>query len=115
MHLEAQISGPGKALPRMILPKDVPRRREKLPSWLGDRHHRGLPQAILLSAESRQFARHCQARSGHYVVLKNDSGYDGKLLQEVINILCSMGSPANHALSVCTPARYADSLCDRLR
>jgi eukaryotic translation initiation factor 2C len=31
------------------------------------------------------------------------------------NNICYSGSRATKSLSVCTPARYADTLCDRLR
>ncbi|KUJ21351.1 Piwi-domain-containing protein [Mollisia scopiformis] len=55
------------------------------------------------------------ARSGHYVVIENESRYTATLLQETTNNLCYIGSRATAALSICTPARYADILCDRLR
>jgi len=71
------------------------------------------------------------ARCAHYVVLQNDSGYNANELQEIVrsfpchltpanvseqtNRICFMGSRATKGLSVCTPARYADLLCDRLR
>ncbi|TVY81280.1 putative protein tag-76 [Lachnellula suecica] len=55
------------------------------------------------------------ARSGHYVVISNDSGYTPEKLQEVTYRLCFTGSRAPTSLSICTPARYADLLCDRLR
>ncbi|KAI9651392.1 hypothetical protein NHQ30_001434 [Ciborinia camelliae] len=34
---------------------------------------------------------------------------------QITNNLCYTGARASKALSVCTPARYADLLCDRLR
>ncbi|KAH7395755.1 ribonuclease H-like domain-containing protein [Cadophora sp. MPI-SDFR-AT-0126] len=55
------------------------------------------------------------ARTGHYVVIANETDYSAKDLQQVTNNLCSMESRAMHCLSVVTPARYADLLCDRLR
>ncbi|CAG8961370.1 hypothetical protein HYFRA_00013831 [Hymenoscyphus fraxineus] len=55
------------------------------------------------------------ARSAHYVVIENESGYTPHELQEVTNNLCYTGSRASVSLSVCTPARYADLLCERLR
>ncbi|TVY82147.1 Protein argonaute-2, partial [Lachnellula suecica] len=55
------------------------------------------------------------ARSAHYVVLENKSEYNADELQEITNRICFMGSRATKGLSVCTPARYADLLCDRLR
>ncbi|KAE8443761.1 hypothetical protein EG329_001355 [Mollisiaceae sp. DMI_Dod_QoI] len=55
------------------------------------------------------------ARSGHYVVIKNGSNYSLEQLQEITHKLCFTGSRATVSLSVCTPARYADILCDRLR
>ncbi|TVY43663.1 Protein argonaute [Lachnellula occidentalis] len=55
------------------------------------------------------------ARSGHYVVLENGSGYTADELQGITNNICFMSSRTTKGLSVCTPARYADLLCDRLR
>ncbi len=70
------------------------------------------------------------ARSGHYVVLANESGYTADDLQKAVclpspqtcvanaiqtNRLCSMSARATQCLSICTAARYADLLCDRLR
>ncbi|TVY15724.1 Protein argonaute 1A [Lachnellula arida] len=55
------------------------------------------------------------ARSAHYVVLENGIGYNANQLQQLTNFLCFYGSRATKGLSVCTPARYADILCDRLR
>ncbi|KAG4412505.1 hypothetical protein IFR04_014361 [Cadophora malorum] len=36
-------------------------------------------------------------------------------LEELTNNLCFLSARATKSLSVCTPARYADILCDRLR
>ncbi|KUJ21325.1 stem cell self-renewal protein Piwi, partial [Mollisia scopiformis] len=55
------------------------------------------------------------AKPAHYVVIVDESGYGGGKLQEVTNDLCSLGSRSMNTLSVCTPARYADLLCNRLR
>ncbi|KAF7950518.1 hypothetical protein EAE96_007801 [Botrytis aclada] len=55
------------------------------------------------------------ARSAHYVIIKNEGGYTIDQLEEITNKICHTGSRATTALSVCTPARYADILCDRLR
>ncbi|KAF7854602.1 hypothetical protein EAF04_010411 [Stromatinia cepivora] len=55
------------------------------------------------------------AKTGHYVVIVNESGYDLGELEAITNKLCFTGSRATTGLSICTPARYADILCDRLR
>ncbi|KAJ8063305.1 hypothetical protein OCU04_008535 [Sclerotinia nivalis] len=55
------------------------------------------------------------ARSSHYVIIKNESKYTVEELQEITNKICHTGSRATVALSVCTPALYADILCNRLR
>jgi len=63
-------------------------------------------------------SRHSQlriARSGHYVVIENESRYKPKNLQLISNKLCFVGSRATTGLSTCVPARYADILCNRLR
>ncbi|KAH7314219.1 Piwi domain-containing protein [Rhexocercosporidium sp. MPI-PUGE-AT-0058] len=55
------------------------------------------------------------ARSSHYVVLEDTCKYDMKKLQDMTNKISYTGARATKALSVCTPAQYADFLCDRLR
>ncbi|KAL2061612.1 hypothetical protein VTL71DRAFT_6989 [Oculimacula yallundae] len=55
------------------------------------------------------------ARSSHYTVLEDMCKYDMKKLQEMTNKISYTGARATKALSVCTPAQYADFLCDRLR
>ncbi|PVH88990.1 Piwi-domain-containing protein [Cadophora sp. DSE1049] len=55
------------------------------------------------------------AELAHYVVIINESEYSVDQLQEITHKLCFTGSRATTALSVCTPSRYADNLCDRLR
>ncbi|KAB8294275.1 hypothetical protein EYC80_009701 [Monilinia laxa] len=55
------------------------------------------------------------ARTGHYVVIIHESGYGFEQLQSLTNNICFMGSRATKGLSVCTPARYADILYNRLR
>ncbi|TVY90425.1 Protein argonaute, partial [Lachnellula willkommii] len=55
------------------------------------------------------------ARSSHYVVVHDDRKYTLSELENITNKLCYTGSRATKALSVSTPARYADILCDRLR
>ncbi|KAF8852748.1 stem cell self-renewal protein Piwi [Acephala macrosclerotiorum] len=55
------------------------------------------------------------ARSAHYIVLENESNYTMDELQETTNKICYTGSRATKSLSVATPARYADLLCERLR
>ncbi|TGO86607.1 hypothetical protein BPOR_0290g00070 [Botrytis porri] len=64
---------------------------------------------------------HCSplgtARSTQYVVIYDDLDYkkNPKDIMNITNKLCYTGSRASKALSVCTPARYADMLCDRVR
>ncbi|KAI9646022.1 hypothetical protein NHQ30_005460 [Ciborinia camelliae] len=55
------------------------------------------------------------AKSAHYIVITNESQYTAREIQETTNKICFTGSRAFNALSVCTPAKYADILCDRLR
>ncbi|KAF7949123.1 hypothetical protein EAE96_008292 [Botrytis aclada] len=55
------------------------------------------------------------ARSAHYIVIINESDYTPERIQETTNTICFTGSRAFKALSVCTPAKYADILCDRMR
>ncbi|KAF7897184.1 hypothetical protein EAF00_005412 [Botryotinia globosa] len=55
------------------------------------------------------------ARSAHYIVIINESDYTPESIQETTNTICFTGSRAFKALSVCTPAKYADILCDRMR
>ncbi|KAF7867569.1 uncharacterized protein EAF02_009760 [Botrytis sinoallii] len=64
---------------------------------------------------------HCSplgtAKSTQYVMIYDDLNYkkDPKGIMNITNKLCYTGSRASKALSVCTPARYADMLCDRVR
>ncbi|TGO18599.1 hypothetical protein BPAE_0378g00050 [Botrytis paeoniae] len=55
------------------------------------------------------------ARSAHYIVIINESDYTPERIQETTNTICFTSSRAFKALSVCTPAKYADILCDRMR
>lgn len=71
------------------------------------------------------------ARSAHYIVLLNESKYFMEQLQELVryiyfkvyksninfqtNNICYTGQRATESMSVCTPAKYADFLCARLR
>ncbi|TGO52411.1 hypothetical protein BOTNAR_0325g00040 [Botryotinia narcissicola] len=55
------------------------------------------------------------ARSAHYIVIINESDYTPESIQETTNTICFTGSRAFKALSVCTSAKYADVLCDRMR
>ncbi|KAF7901748.1 uncharacterized protein EAF01_007047 [Botrytis porri] len=55
------------------------------------------------------------ARSAHYIVIINESDYTPEIIQETTNTIYFTGSRAFKALSVCTPAKYADILCDRMR
>ncbi|KAI9054501.1 hypothetical protein LZ554_001659 [Drepanopeziza brunnea f. sp. 'monogermtubi'] len=55
------------------------------------------------------------ARTAYYVVLYDDAGQEPVALQKITNNICYTSARATRAVSVCTPARYADILCDRLR
>ncbi|KAF5873532.1 putative piwi-domain-containing protein [Botrytis fragariae] len=55
------------------------------------------------------------ARSAHYIVIINESDYTPESIHKTTNTICFTGSRAFKALSVCTPAKYADILCDRMR
>ncbi|KAG4432889.1 hypothetical protein IFR05_011635 [Cadophora sp. M221] len=55
------------------------------------------------------------ARSSHYVITSDGIGFTPKKIQEITHSICFTGARATTSLSVCTPARYADRLCDRLR
>ncbi|TGO14137.1 hypothetical protein BTUL_0057g00030 [Botrytis tulipae] len=55
------------------------------------------------------------ARTGHYVLIVDETGYGLGPLETITNLICFTGSRATKGLSVCTPAKYADILCTRLR
>ncbi|TGO90691.1 hypothetical protein BPOR_0054g00020 [Botrytis porri] len=55
------------------------------------------------------------ARTGHYVLIIDETGYGIGQLETITNLICFTGSRATKGLSVCTPAKYADILCTRLR
>ncbi|KAM0130744.1 hypothetical protein ACHAO1_007696 [Botrytis cinerea] len=55
------------------------------------------------------------ARTGHYVLIIDETGYGLERLETITNLICFTGSRATKGLSVCTPAKYADILCTRLR
>ncbi|KAA8564202.1 hypothetical protein EYC84_011148 [Monilinia fructicola] len=57
------------------------------------------------------------ARSSHYVVLEDGQNFreTPSKLHKITNNICYVSARATQALSICTPARYADILCDRLR
>ncbi|TGO32040.1 hypothetical protein BHYA_0362g00020 [Botrytis hyacinthi] len=55
------------------------------------------------------------ARTGHYVLIIDETGYGLGRLETITNLICFTGSRATKGLSVCTPAKYADILCTRLR
>ncbi|TGO33935.1 hypothetical protein BHYA_0220g00100 [Botrytis hyacinthi] len=64
---------------------------------------------------------HCNplgtAKSTQYVVIYDYQDYktNPKNIMNITNKLCYTGARASKALSVCTPARYADMLCDCVR
>ncbi|KAJ8061921.1 hypothetical protein OCU04_009709 [Sclerotinia nivalis] len=57
------------------------------------------------------------ARSSHYVVLEDGQKFRENpfKLQTITNNICYVSARASQALRECTPALYADILCDRLR
>ncbi|KAG9233432.1 Piwi domain-containing protein [Amylocarpus encephaloides] len=55
------------------------------------------------------------AKNGHYVVITNESDCTMEACGHQTHNLCFTGSRATTALSTCTPVRYADILCTRLR
>ncbi|KAF7857920.1 hypothetical protein EAF04_009277 [Stromatinia cepivora] len=57
------------------------------------------------------------AKSSHYVVVADGQKFRENpfKLQTITNNICYVSARATQALRVCTPARYADILCDRLR
>ncbi|KAF5870268.1 putative piwi-domain-containing protein [Botrytis fragariae] len=55
------------------------------------------------------------ARTGHYVLIVDEIGYGLGQLETITNLICFTGSRATKGLSICTPAKYADILCTRLR
>ncbi|KAK3675877.1 hypothetical protein LTR78_004069 [Recurvomyces mirabilis] len=55
------------------------------------------------------------ARPAHYVVLKDDIGFEADELQAFTHNLCYLFNRATKAVSICPPAYYADLLCERAR
>ncbi|TGO47378.1 hypothetical protein BCON_0280g00050 [Botryotinia convoluta] len=74
-----------------------------------------LPEHILFYRNGSHDSALGTARSAHYIVIINESDYTPERIQETTNTICFTGSRAFKALSVCTPAKYADILCDRMR
>lgn len=54
-------------------------------------------------------------RSAHYFVLTNQMGLSSDDLQRVTHALCYIYARATKGVSYCSPAYYADRLCDRGR
>ena len=54
-------------------------------------------------------------RSAHYFVLNNQMGLNSDDLQRVTHALCYIYARATKGVSYCSPAYYADRLCDRGR
>ncbi|KAF7879476.1 hypothetical protein EAF04_000672 [Stromatinia cepivora] len=92
----------------------------------GEKYNRNLESGLLIDTgvvTPNHFSFYLQshdsalgtAKSAHYIVITNESNYTPEHIQETTNIICFTGSRAFKALSVCTPAKYADILCDRLR
>jgi hypothetical protein len=54
-------------------------------------------------------------RSAHYFVLRNQMRLDSDVLQKVTHALCYVYTRATKGVFYCTPAYYADRLCDRGR
>ncbi|KAM5539012.1 hypothetical protein V8D89_007235 [Ganoderma adspersum] len=54
------------------------------------------------------------SRPTHYVVLKNETGLDIKIIQLMTFHLCHMYASATRAVSIPAPVYYADKICGRL-
>jgi hypothetical protein len=54
-------------------------------------------------------------RSAHYIVLRNNMGLSVDELQTITHTFCYAYARATKGVSYCTPAYYADRLCDRGR
>lgn len=55
------------------------------------------------------------ARPAHYVVIKDDVGFEADQLQGMTHQMCYLFNRATKAVSICPPAYYADLLCERGR
>lgn len=55
------------------------------------------------------------ARPAHYVVIKDDIGFDANSLEQITHHLCYMFGRATKAVSIVPPAYYADILAERAR
>jgi len=55
------------------------------------------------------------ARPAHYVVLKDDLGFEADEMETFTHHLCYLFNRATKAVSICPPAYYADLLCERGR
>jgi hypothetical protein len=55
------------------------------------------------------------ARPAHYVVIKDDIGFEADELEQFTHSLCYLFNRATKAVSICPPAYYADLLCERGR
>ncbi|CAF9936207.1 MAG: hypothetical protein ALECFALPRED_006733 [Alectoria fallacina] len=55
------------------------------------------------------------AKPAHYVVIKDEAGYEAKTVEEMTNCLCYLSGRSTAPTSVCLPIYYADLLCRRGR
>lgn len=55
------------------------------------------------------------ARPAHYVVIKDDLGFEADELEQFTHNLCYLFNRATKAVSICPPAYYADLLAERGR
>ncbi|KAK3067198.1 hypothetical protein LTR53_016079 [Teratosphaeriaceae sp. CCFEE 6253] len=55
------------------------------------------------------------ARPAHYVVLRDDIGFEADEMEQFTHNLCYLFNRATKAVSICPPAYYADLLCERGR
>ena len=55
------------------------------------------------------------ARPAHYVVIKDEIGFEADELETLTHNMCYLFNRATKAVSICPPAYYADLLCERGR
>ncbi|KAK5130161.1 hypothetical protein LTR08_002415 [Meristemomyces frigidus] len=84
-----------------------------LPGTIVDRHVTGriLREFFLQAHQGLQGT----ARPAHYVVIKDDVGFEADELEQFTHNMCYLFNRATKAVSICPPAYYADLLCERGR
>lgn len=104
--------------PTRVQDADYNAQREKgswnpLPGTIVDRHISGriLREFWLQAHQGLQGT----ARPAHYVVIKDDLGFEADELEQFTHNMCYLFNRATKAVSICPPAYYADLLCERGR